>query len=118
MYFNSTTVTEIHNHAFSTCFKLKKIEFKKNSQLQKICSDAFDHASIESISIPPHVTKLGSGIFYRSRIQIIEFDKNSEIPFIDQLSFTPFDVMIMIPVNSNWKNKKIIPYKEISYIDI
>lgn len=51
----------IGEEAFSRCYKLKKVDFPDDSELEIIESDAFGDSFIESISIPAKVERLSDG---------------------------------------------------------
>lgn len=73
--------------------------FQKNAELQEIDDYAFMESSIKSISISPHVTKIGKGAFGFCDIEIIEFDENSELKYIDLNIFEDsIQVKIMIQI--------------------
>ena len=59
----SIPVTKISKGAFSNCLNLQFVEMQADSQLQIIDEFAFACTSIQSITTPWQVTKIGESAF-------------------------------------------------------
>lgn len=94
------SVKAIQKSAFCMCKNLRFVEFPENSQLQVIEEYAFESTAIQSISFPPHLSKIGPGLLLSSgSVQLIELDDNSELlNMCDYLLGFEQNVNIMIPV--------------------
>ena len=92
-FFTLLVVTLKMHFSFCFCSELKTVEFQANSQLKIIDDYAFFVSSLESISIPPHVTEIGEMAFgYCEEI------KKIELKIIKQNSFCSyFLTKILIP---------------------
>lgn len=67
---------------------LKSIKFSDQSSLSLINANAFRESLIERITIPSHVTEIGSLAFSNcNKLKIIEFQKNSELKTIGRCAF-------------------------------
>ncbi len=53
-------VNQIGQRAFERCEKLQRVDFNPDSDLQLIKKHAFYCSSIQSISYPPKLTKIGT----------------------------------------------------------
>lgn len=101
---NKVTVPQsvkfIQKSAFCKCNNLRFVEFPENSQLQVIEEYAFESTTIQSISFPPHLSKIGLSLLLSSgSVQLIELDDNSELlNMSDYLLGFEQNVIIMIPV--------------------
>lgn len=80
-------VTEIVDYAFMENKSTKKVDFESNSKLRKIGKCSFSHSSIESISIPSSVTKIGELAFFYCELNSIKFPKNSKLEIIEENAF-------------------------------
>lgn len=102
-------VTSILNRAFYLS-KIKDVFFSDDSELKLIEKEAFTNCSIQSISIPVHVTEIGDKAFYNSsRFKNIHFSDNSELKTIGVASFSSTIIeSISIP-------SSLIEIKEFSF---
>ena len=57
------SVKAIQKSAFCKCKNLRFVEFPENSQLQVIEEYDFESTAIQSISFPPHLSKIGRACF-------------------------------------------------------
>lgn len=79
------TVIKIFNSSLS---KSKKVTFCNDSKLKTIGNNSFASSSIENISIPSEVTKIGHHSFWLcSKLQSIVFPKDSKIKKIGKHAF-------------------------------
>ena len=86
--------------AFLICYSLKKLVFLKDSQLTDIRKKAFYESSIECISIPKHVKKIGKSAFVYSKIKFIDFEDDCELEFIGFDAFSNSHITCLyIPSN-------------------
>ncbi|KAK8880732.1 hypothetical protein M9Y10_003419 [Tritrichomonas musculus] len=70
-------IKTIGAYSFSNCTKLQKIVFEENSELETIEKNAFSEASIKSITITSHVTKICEGAFSLcQQVESIVFEEN------------------------------------------
>ena len=69
--------------------------------IKQICSNAFYKSSIERITIPSEVTIIGKYAFSNCRqLRQIEFEKNSKLQILDEMSFVEASIdSIIIPSN-------------------
>lgn len=82
-------IKRIGSFAFSTCKKLVKVEFSKDSKLEIIGESAFDSSPIEEIIIPPHVRKVSDMSFSScEKLRKVEFEENSDTEVIGEESFS------------------------------
>ena len=92
-------VTIIRNKAFS-CSEIKSIQFAQDSEVQIFEEEAFNLSNIETISIPPHVTQIGSFCFFFCRyLRYIEISPNSELTKINNGIIGPLIENFTIPPN-------------------
>ena len=89
----------IGSFAFSSCKKLKKVEFSENSNLQIIEKYAFFQSSIESIIIPKNVTKICDYAFSWCRsLRKVEIAEHSNLQIIGAYAFQMTEITeICIP---------------------
>ena len=57
------SLRELGNHCFSGCVHLKRVTFSASSKLERIGELCFANSSLESLSMPSCVSKIGGGIF-------------------------------------------------------
>lgn len=74
-------------YAFYNCKNLHQVIFSEHSKLRSIEKEAFSHSSIQNISIPPHLTKIGEGAFSYSTIKQMIVTIDSELRTIEKNSF-------------------------------
>lgn len=68
--------------------KLTKVEFSPDSKLRIIEKNAFAYTSIESISIPSHVTKINENAFSNcNHLKNVEIPPDSELTYIGNGAF-------------------------------
>lgn len=81
------TITGINHGAFM-CLKIKSIKFPSNSKIQLIDNYSLCGTSIESITIPTHVTKIGISAFSScTKLKIVKFNDDSKLQVIEDNSF-------------------------------
>lgn len=80
-------VTNILKRAFYLS-KIKSVTFPNDSELKHIENESFLNCPIEKISIPAHVTEIGTKAFYNCRkFNSIQFQSNSELKTIGTGAF-------------------------------
>lgn len=92
-------ITVIGNSSFKKS-KIQTINFSPDSQLQIIDSLAFSLSQIESISIPPSVTKICQQAFSNcSKLRRVEIPRNSQLQIIEReaFSFSPIERLFIPP---------------------
>lgn len=76
----------IEAHSFEFCTKLRKIEFDPDSQLQIIGKQSFAFTQIQSILIPPHVTRICENAFFLcDTLSTIEIPTKSELKTFEHI---------------------------------
>lgn len=94
-----SSVTHICSHAFSSCAKLKKVDFAPNSMLKMIDDHAFSYTPIKSMTFPSEVVKIGEDVFNNcTELKLIEVGENTEI-VVKQLSKCCGNAILMIPAS-------------------
>ncbi|KAK8844354.1 hypothetical protein M9Y10_024568 [Tritrichomonas musculus] len=84
----SAHVRQICENAFSSCNRIKNVEFQPGSELQIIEKGAFSSSSIQSISIPPNVTQISESVFLScQQLKNVEFSSDSKLQIIDKEAF-------------------------------
>lgn len=68
--------------------EIKSVEFPPDSKLKLIENHAFDFSKIESIKIPPHLTKISNRSFvFCGNLHQFDIPENSELQVIDESAF-------------------------------
>ena len=92
---NEYTVISISEHAFLQVSTIRSVKFAPDSKLQMIEKKSFEGSSIESISIPPHLTIIGEHAFDNCRnLKIVEIPSNSELQVIEREAFSNTSIEI------------------------
>lgn len=69
------------------CQKLKHVEFTKDSSLRIIEEEAFLKSSLEEISIPLHVTKIGQKAMNCKKLKNAVISEKAELKSICEYAF-------------------------------
>lgn len=80
-------VTSISENSFNNSKCIKTLAFETGSEVQVIGKKAFYQSTIESITIPPHLTKICEGAFSFSCLEHIEIPSDSELQIIEKEAF-------------------------------
>lgn len=93
------TITAILDGAFKFFDLIKTINFPENSKIQTIGKESFLKSSIETISIPSHVTQIGECAFLNCKsLRTVIFSENSELLTISRGLFLKSSIeSIVIP---------------------
>lgn len=79
----------IRPFSFSNCKKMNSIEFKGNSKLASIGSEAFSYSSLESICIPSSCRKIDDSAFvYCKALKSVTFSESSQIQKFSKYLFS------------------------------
>ena len=82
-------ITQINICSFKNNQTIKTIRFSDNSELRSIDKGAFYNSSLQSITIPSHVTYIGEHAFFLCyNLKTIKFTENCELHSIDKDVFT------------------------------
>ena len=90
-----------YHHAYASC-KPRKISFKPNSQLTKICEETFTNANIHSISLPDKLEYIDARAFC-SAGDFTEIELPPTVIEVGELAFALCDSITTIKINSNIK---------------
>ncbi|MBP3307916.1 MAG: leucine-rich repeat domain-containing protein [Clostridia bacterium] len=72
-----SSVRMIEDQAFFYCEKLRTVNFKPNSKLEQLCSEAFQGTSISQISLPERLRSIGESCFYGCKNLVkVEYGNN------------------------------------------
>ena len=114
-----SNVTKICRAAFSSCFKIHKVNFDVDSKLQIIDNYAFNNSSIKSIVIPNSVEIIGEYAF-PNKLQQIEIKKDSKLQKFDEFAFSETQIKsIFIPSYTKIIDKYTFSYcKKLQRVDI
>ena len=78
----------ISSNTFQSCHNLKKISFAQNSILSNIGSYAFCDSGIEAITFPDSVQVINYNAFYKTLLEEVIFNSNSQLKRIDYDAFS------------------------------
>lgn len=113
-------ITSISDCAFKNSMNIKSIQFPPDSELQIIGKEAFSSSTIESFTIPPHLTKICERAFYLCQeLKSIEMMSDSKLQTIEKDAFSKSNIeSLSIPssisdlqegwCNQTWKLQSII----------
>lgn len=85
---NEYLVTKILKNSFENAKTIKSVHFAVDSEINTIEENSFKNSSIETISIPPHVTFISKNAFIQcTKLQEVFIPDNSELKMIDSRAF-------------------------------
>lgn len=87
--YHNYLIININGGSFKYNNTVRSITFPEDSELFSIGSNAFIWSSLESIQIPPKVTKIGENAFYQcKKLKSVFFSEKSQILSIDKNIFS------------------------------
>lgn len=95
------TITSIKNSSFAFNNQIKSIIFQNDSEITTIGESAFSYSSLERITIPSKVSKIGINAFFCCiKLDSVTFEENSQIQIISKSLFSNSSLKsITIPRN-------------------